>query len=105
MHRNRKNRSARLRGFTLVETVVAMAVLAIGVTAALACVATATRSTRVASEYTQAGLLAQRRFAELAAQPDQISTGEQTGDFSPDNPDFSWSQSVDTTDVQSVLKV
>ena len=95
----------RRRGFTLVEMVVATVLLALGVVGALACISSATRSTSISSEYTTAAFLAQQKFAELEAQPDQIQGGEQNGDFGEAHPTFSWRQQVESTTIASLMRV
>jgi type II secretion system protein I len=101
----KSRKSKILRGFTLVEMVVATVLLALGVVGALACISSATRSTSISSEYTTAALLAQQKLAELEAQPDQIQGGEQSGDFGEEHPTFSWRQQVDSTSITSLMRV
>lgn len=97
----RRNR----RGFTLVEMIVAAILLVVGVVAALTCIGSATRSTALAAEYTTAALLAQQRFAEIEAQSDQLTSGDQQGDFGEDFPGYSWHQTVETTDFSGLVRV
>lgn len=98
-------RRAQRAGFTLVEMIVAIVLLAIGATAALACISSATRSTAIANEYNQASLLAQQKFAELEAQPDQMTGGDQQGDGGDQYPGFTWHATIEPTDLTEVLKV
>ncbi len=95
----------RRAGFTLVEMIVAAVLLFVGVVATLVCISSATRSTSIASEYTNAALLAQKHFSELQAQPDQITSGDQQGEFGEENPGFRWQQTSEATDIQGLLKV
>ncbi len=99
--------SNRRRGFTLVEMIVAAVLLVVGVAASLACISGATRTTRVAAEYSQAAFLAQQRLAEIntdAAQQGQITAGEQQGNFDQ-YPGFSWDENLETTDFSNVFKL
>jgi prepilin-type N-terminal cleavage/methylation domain-containing protein len=92
-------------GFTLIEMIVAIILLAVGVVSTMICIAAATRSTGVANEYTSAALLAQQRFAELEASPDQLVAGEQQGEFGQDHPGFTWDQNIEIGAITQVLKV
>ena len=100
--RTRRNRRS---GFTLVEMIVATLILAIGISAALACISSATHSTGVAAEYTTAAILAHQRFAELEQQPSTVTAGDTNGSFTDDFSNFSWQQTIETTDVTSLMKV
>jgi prepilin-type N-terminal cleavage/methylation domain-containing protein len=103
---NRKRmRGGRLAGFTLVEMIVATFLLAIGISAVLGCIAAATHSTAVATEYTTAAMLAHQRFAELEQQPAMVTAGDTSGSFTDDFSNFSWQQTIETTDVTSLMKV
>jgi general secretion pathway protein I len=101
--RSRRRRSAH--GFTLIEMIVATFLLAIGAVAALACISSATRTAGIAREYTQAALLAQQKFAEIEAQPDTLSGGDQTGEFGDEYPGYSWQQTTETTSFSSLVRV
>lgn len=85
--------------------IVATLLLAIGVVAALIAISAATRATAAANDYTTATLLAQQRFAEIAAQPDQLTGGQQEGDFGADYPGFAWQQSVEPAGVAGLVRV
>lgn len=95
----------RTRGFTLVEMIVATVVLAIGVVSAMLCIGSATRVTGIAQEYTRATLIAQRRLAEIDADPNQLSGGEQQGDYAEEEPGFRWAQSVEPTGISGLVRV
>jgi hypothetical protein len=71
----------------------------------MVCISAATRSTGVANEYTTAALLAQQKFAELGASPDQLTAGEQQGDFGIEHPSFSWDQAIELGTIAQVYKV
>lgn len=103
----RKNAPVRRRqnGFTLVEMIVAALLLAVGGVAALACMSAATRSMAAAQTLTTAALLAQQKISELEADPTQLMSGDQQGDFSPDHPDYTWQATVEPTDLVTVEKI
>ena len=69
---------ARTQGFTLLEVVVALAVMALCVTAVLQSFVGATSSTRVAGDYYEALQIAETRMALLLAQdePERSDKGE-----------------------------
>ena len=94
------------RGFTLIEMIVAAIVLFIGVTAALMCMSAATQSTGVANEYQVAALLAQQRYGEIAANPTtELTGGSHSGAFGDNYPSYSWDATVDTTNVQDLVRL
>jgi general secretion pathway protein I len=102
-------RRRRARGFTLIEMVVSIILMAIGVVGAMMCIGTATRLTGTADDYATAAGLAQERLAlvvsQLAQQPDQFAAGDQQGSFGDDHPGFTWRQQVETTDLPDLDRV
>ena len=112
---NKKKSTIRLRSgmlrrrsqsaFTLIEMIVATILLFVGVVGTIMCISAATKSTSIASEYTTAALLAQQRFAEIEASTDQISPGEQQGQFDGQFRNYSWQQNIETDSTTPVYKV
>ncbi len=92
-------------GFTLVEMIVATFLLAIGVVSAMVAFSSATRASAFASEVNTAALLAQRQMTQLELQPDNLTGGEQQGDFGEEYPGYRWLQNVETTAYQNLFKV
>ena len=82
-----------LRGFTLLEVMVAMAIIAIALTAVLG---SQSQSLSLASEAkfsTTAALLAQSKMAEIEAEnPEDLASD--SGDFGEDYPGYRWDKSV-----------
>ncbi len=94
---------ARCGGFTLLEVMIAMAILAI---ALVAVYQSQSQSISMASDsrfLTTASLLAQSRMAEIdAADPRQVASGN--GDFGEEFPDYSWQVEVGDVEEIALLK-
>jgi general secretion pathway protein I len=88
---SRKNRNgpgprAGQRGFTLIEVLVALAIMALGMGALIAAASTGLGNARAAQQYIEATRRAQSHLATVGvAVP--LSTGEQSGD---DGQGFTW---------------
>ena len=86
-------RFASRKGFTLLEVMIAMAILA---TVLVTVFHSQSQSIAMANEsrsMTTLALLAQSRMAEVEGQQD-LSTGQTTGDFGEDFPDYAWTVSI-----------
>lgn len=93
----------RKRGFSLVETIVAVALLGVGISACVACMGAATRASARAEEYTAVQLLAREKLTELELTPPQ--EGQETGDFGEERPGFFWQTTTVPTDIQDLREV
>ncbi len=92
--------------FTLVEVLVATALLAIGLLGALTAFSMASRVTRVSTNDTIVTLLAQEKLAEIQLLgPEGISEGRQRGDFGPAHPDYQWELFHQKPDDFNVVRV
>jgi len=91
-------------GFTLLEVMIAMAILAISLVAAFR---SQSQSVSMASEsrfLTTASLLAQGKMAELESmKPQDISNG--SGDFGVDFPQYLWRVEIKDTAIQYLKKI
>jgi prepilin-type N-terminal cleavage/methylation domain-containing protein len=96
---------SRTRGFTLVEMIVATLLLAIGVVGALVALASSTQSAYTADRVQTAALLGRRKLTEIELQPDQLTGGDQQGDFGTMYPEFRWRESIEATDFADLFKV
>lgn len=94
----------RRAGFTLLEMLVAMVLLAIGITGAMAALSGTLQGAGLAEEYTTAGLLAQSRLTELE-QVDGLIEGTAEGDFGEDYPGWRWEQEVVQAESEGLLQV
>ena len=92
-------------GFTLVEMIVATVLLAVGVAATLGAIHAAAQTTMAADGAQTSALLAQKQITQLELQPDQISGGDQQGEFGDEYPGYKWQQSVEATDYSNLFKV
>ena len=85
-------------GFTLLEVMVAMAILAIVLVSVYRMHSQTLAMNTAARFYTQAPLLAQKKMAEVTTTTSQIFASD-SGDFTEDFPGYSWQ--VSATDVSS----
>jgi general secretion pathway protein I len=86
-------RAASRKGFTLLEVMIAMAILA---TVLVTVFHSQSQSIAMANEsraMTTLALLAQSRMAEVEGQQN-LSTGQTTGKFGEDFPDYSWTVGI-----------
>lgn len=77
---------ARCRGFTLMETLVAMMILSISLTVIFELFSGGLRSAWVSADYTQAALRAAEKMEEVLTNK-KLSDGSWSGDF---DEDFNW---------------
>ena len=97
---------SRHNGFTLVEVLVATAVLAIGLLAVLAAFSMAARVASISSKDTTITFLAQQKLAEIQIQePTQLVAGVTQGSFAPAHPDYSWDMTIYRPDDLSVIRI
>jgi general secretion pathway protein I len=95
---------AHITGFTLLEVMLAMAILAIVLVAVFQSQAQSISMTSRARFETTAALLAQSRMAEIeAADTGDISPGR--GDFDEQFPDYSWQVDLSDTELENVKKI
>lgn len=78
------------RGFTLLEVIIALAILGVSFALAMELLANGVRSAKASEDYTQAVLLARQKIAEMAITPSLRGSAEQ-GDFGGG---FRWSSEV-----------
>jgi general secretion pathway protein I len=90
----------RNRGFTLIEIVVAMAILGIGLIVIIELFSGGLRLGRVSKEYTQAVGFARMKLEEIAL-AEQLKEGKEEGEF---NKDFRWQMGVKKVDLLPVEK-
>ena len=84
----------RARGFTLLEVMVAMAIMAIVLVSVYRMHSQTLTMSTANRFYTQAPLLAQGKLAQLASGGSEIIAGD-SGDFGEEFPGYSWNVSVE----------
>ncbi len=77
-------------GFTLLEVIIALAILGVAFALAMELLATGVRSAKASDDYTQAVLLARQKLAEIAGTP-KLEESADGGDFGGG---FRWSSEV-----------
>ncbi|MBI5833023.1 MAG: type II secretion system minor pseudopilin GspI [Armatimonadetes bacterium] len=97
-------RSCRQSGFTLLEVLVAVAVLAIGFVGVLQVVAQCESRSRDNRDRAEALRLAESKLNELSVQTD-LQPGSDEGDFGAENSRFSWKQRIENTETDGLLKL
>lgn len=80
-------------GFTLLEVMIAIAILGISVVLTMQLFAGALSSTALSRHYTEATFLARHKLEELGLD-DQLKSGNQSGDFEGDYEKYSWQAEV-----------
>ena len=81
------------RGFTLLEVMIAMAILAIVLVTVFHSQSQSIAMANESRAMTTLALLAQSRMAEVEGQQN-LSTGQTSGKFGDDYPDYSWTASI-----------
>ena len=100
-----KGQSSRpCRGFTIVEVLATMSLMAIVLPVLSDAVCTATRSASDARRRTEAAGLAESKLMELVATGDWQNGAPLAGDFTADWPDYHWNASVQDWPQQSGLE-
>jgi general secretion pathway protein I len=94
----------RAAGFTLIEVMVAMAIMAI-VLVSVYRMHSQTLTMNTANRfYTQAPMLAQGKLAQMETRTSGISAGD-SGDFGEKFPGYSWNVSVDEVAIEALGEV
>jgi len=95
------HRSSQKRGFTLIEVVVALAILGVGLTVIIELFSGGLRLARASMEYTKAVNYARTKMEEIAVKPElQVGTGEGESDDKA----FRWQVVVKKVDLLSIDK-
>ena len=88
----------RVRGFTLLEILIALAILAIALSAATRAMGVSTDTAIALRQRTLAAWVAQNHMAELVAGREFPAIGSRTGTAAQGNRSFTWNETVRSTD-------
>ena len=91
-------------GFTLLEVMVAMAIMAIVLVSVYRMHTQTLTMNTAARFYTQAPMLAQSKLAQLEAESSSIITGD-SGDFGDKFPGYSWSITTDEVSSEALGEI
>jgi len=95
----------RIHAFTLVEALVAAALVGLGIASVLGGISALMRAESKALEAEELQRFAHRKFQEFGTVVDP-SAAEDSGTFEEEGrPDVAWSATVETTEVESLLQV
>lgn len=86
-------------GFTLLEVIVALAILGVGFALAMELLAAGVRSAKASEDYTQAVLLARQKMAEVAVTQNLMGSAD-TGEFGGG---FRWASEVQPLEQEEEL--
>jgi len=95
------HRSSRNKGFTLIEVVVALAILGVGLTVIMELFSGGLRLARASMEYTKAVNYARMKMEEIAV---KSALQEGTGEGESDDKAFRWQMAVKKVDLLPIDK-
>ena len=95
----------RRRGFTLVEVLVALIIVALGAAAVLAALRTAADSAQRQRERMLAGQVAMNRIAETRLEPEWPTTGTSEGSAEMGGRRWQWRQEIGRTPFAGVVQI
>jgi general secretion pathway protein I len=98
-------RSHRAAGFTLVEVLVALVIVAVGMSALLAALSSAADNTNYLRDKTFAQWVALNRVAEVRLQGRMPSKGKESGEVEFAGNRWQWEQEVSELDVPGVVRM
>jgi general secretion pathway protein I len=93
------------QGFTLLEVMIALAVISIALVALLGSQSQGLSLANESRFNTTASLLTQGKMAEFEAITDRQNLGSDSGDFGDEFPDYAWEVSVDDVTLEDVGKI
>jgi type II secretion system protein I len=102
-HNGRMKRTSK-KGFTLLEVMIAVAILAITLVAVFQSQSQSISMAGNARFLTTASLLAQSKMAEVEV-IDMRNIKSEAGDFGRDFPDYEWRMTVKEMDIETVKKI
>ncbi len=97
--------SARAAGFTLIEVLVALVIVAVGMGAVLSALSSSANTLSFLRDETFAQYVALNQIATLRLAGQQPPTGNSDGDLDYAGRSWHWRQEVVTTDVPGILRI
>ena len=94
-----------VRGFTLIEVLVALVIVTVGMSAVLATLTSSADTTAYLRDKTFAEWVALNRIAELRLQVQRPATGKSTGDLELAGRKWRWEQEVTKLDIPGVVRI
>ena len=91
-------------GFTLLEVMIAMAILAIALVAVFQLQSQSISMSSESRFMTTASLLAQSKMADIEAGASLVNLS-QKGDFTPDHPEYGWTIQVTDTQIARLKRI
>jgi general secretion pathway protein I len=95
----------RCRGFTLVEVLVALVIVAVGMAAVLGALNSAAQSTSYFRDKTFAQWVALNRISEVRLQRQRVSEGKKKGESELAGRKWRWEQEVTELDIPGVMRI
>ena len=94
----------RQNGFTLLEVMIAMSILAIALVAVFQLQSQSVSMSTDSRFLTKASLLAQNKMADIEADT-TLANASEKGDFSPEYSDYGWTLNITDTQVSKLKRV
>lgn len=92
-------------GVLLLEVLITVSLLGVGLTVILQAFSASIGAIRTAQQYTRAAFLAEDKLSQIkqeALQGDDIAAGQESGEFSEENKDFSWESEINPLEDTSL---
>ena len=105
MHRYQRPTRLKLRGMTLIEVMVALAIIGLALSAATVSIGQIISSANSMRDRTYANWIAQNRLAEIRLSGELPKTGTTDGDIFYAGVDWVWEATIAETGVENLLRV
>lgn len=96
--------SARAAGFSLLEVLIAIVILGFGITGVMTALTSSLTSAKLSEHHAQAVMQA-TGHVEALMHSAYLDAGERTGTFEPLFPHLSWSEKIESTELEGLQKI